>query len=427
MSFLTRKPENAQVSSPAAAAAERQAGSGAEIPSGKPDSASGIVSGSASGTVSLAALYQAIADSQSQIAQYLLAREADVQNRLESGSFGTSNAGTATKDPTEASVGNSAGNTLGSGSEAFPSLSGNPAMAGELRQMAQQFPVILDRLNMLGQFMDQQMMTAITQRFDRLELLLKELPAVSGGGVSGTVPGSVSGMGVHEGQQAVGFDAVGGIAGSSADPNANAAVPVSETAAAQGMDPSVGFSDGMNNSPVPQEMQSAVSDPVPQAMVSQTSRSTRSGDTMDQLDKGVFGEMALEPSIQNERQYVLQGILAHDAVCSYLGGIMMMFQSSTPEKMVLLLKDLGEALYRLVNSLPENDLEQFEDSVARWAQWLCESAGLQNRIELVRPGQRFDSSRHNSASRGVTVTQVMGWVVLRGNGSVYSKALVDVQ
>ena len=416
MSFLTRKPENTQAPSSASAAAERQAGSGAEIPSGI-----------ASGTVSLAALYQAIADSQSQIAQYLLAREADVQNRLESGNFGTSNAGTAPKDPAEGSFGNSAGNAAGCGSDAFPSLSGNPAMTGELRQMAQQFPVILDRLNMLGQFMDQQMMSAIMQRFERLELLLKELPAVSGGGVSGTVPGNVSGMGIHEGQQAVGFDAAGGIVGSSADPNANAAVPVSETAVSQGMEPSAESSDDLNISPVPQGMQSAAADPIPQAMASQTSRSVRSGDTLDQLDKAVFGEMALEPSIQNERQYVLQGILAHDAVCSYLGGIMMMFQSSTPEKMVLLLKDLGEALYRLVNSLPENDLEQFEDSVARWAQWLCESAGLQNRIELVRPGQRFDSARHNSASRGVTVTQVMGWVVLRGNGSVYSKALVDVQ
>lgn len=402
MSFLTRKPENAQTPSPAAAAPERQAGANAEIQSGKP--AGSVSSGRVSETVSLAALYQAIADSQSQIAQYLLAREADVQERMRSGNCGTLHAEKVVKVPSE-----------GSATEAFPSLSGNPALAGELHQMAQHFPVILDRLNMLGQFMDQQMLPALMQRFEHLELLLKGTPAVFSGISPEMATGNASAM-AGNGEMAA--------AGNASDPGTE--MMQGAASAVQAGTQNASFADDSITAPEsvtedPAASRSAM--PAPSAPM----RNSRSGGTMEQLDKAVFGEMALEPSIQNVRQYVLQGILAHDAVCSYLGGILMMFQSSTPEKMVLLLKDLGEALYRLVNSLPESDLEQFEDSVARWAQWLCESAGLQNRIELVHPGQRFDSARHNSALRGVTVTQVMGWVILRGNGSVYSKALVDVQ
>lgn len=141
----------------------------------------------------------------------------------------------------------------------------------------------------------------------------------------------------------------------------------------------------------------------------------------------IFGNLVQDASIHGELEYLLRGIQERDPASSYFVGVILMFQSSAPDKMVLLLKDLGEALYRWVNALPENDLEHFQEVVVGWAQWLCENAGLQNRIELVRSGQRFDATRHNSTARGVTVTQVHGWVVLRGNGSVYSKALVDVQ
>ena len=52
---------------------------------------------------------------------------------------------------------------------------------------------------------------------------------------------------------------------------------------------------------------------------------------------------------------------------------------------------------------------------------------MSNTIELVHPGQRFDSMRHNAAERGVEITQVFGWIVLRDNGKVYTKASVAVK
>ena len=52
---------------------------------------------------------------------------------------------------------------------------------------------------------------------------------------------------------------------------------------------------------------------------------------------------------------------------------------------------------------------------------------MSNTIELVHPGERFDSTRHNASQRGVEITQVLGWIVLRDNGKVYTKASVAVK
>ena len=110
----------------------------------------------------------------------------------------------------------------------------------------------------------------------------------------------------------------------------------------------------------------------------------------------------------------------------YFAGLWLMFQSAATEKKALLLKDLGEAFYRWTATLP-NGPEALEAVFVPQVQAVCEQAGLQNSLELVRVGQRFDNTRHTSLSRGVEVVRVKGWVVLRSNGSVYAKALVDVR
>ena len=318
MSFLTKKPENAP-----------------EDPAPKLAQASASETSKTS-SVSLAELYRAISESQRQITDYLLKREEN-----------------------------------GFSAPAGP-VSG---MGGGAPTSAQLQP-LMENLNMLGQYLDQQMVPALNRRFDALEELLKNLPA-------GSAPAQVS---------------------------ASEPAAAQEPAQMQTEEPA---DDLMNSAP---SQQSA---PQPQPM--------RLSTDLAQLDKAFFGEMALDLSIENERQYLLQGILAHDPSSCYFGGILMMFQASNPEKMVLLLKDVGEAFYRWANAIPGYNMEQFEGVLANWAQYLCESAGLPNRIELVMPGQRFDSSRHNAVNRGATIARVHGWVVLRGNGSVYSKALVDVE
>ncbi len=344
MSFLTRKPENPTSASVSRKDAEQ-----------KENVFSETVASSRAKTVSLAEIYHALTDSQKQITEYLLAQEAGANDVVSS--------------------------AQDSGSPAV----GNGIAPGEIHQLFQTIPVILERLNMLGQFMDQQMIPGICQRFDQLEALLRQPSADT----APTVPAS-SNSDVSE------SSSVSDAAEKEQEQETNA--PVRDR-------PNVEIAD-IHSAPV---------------------RPYCGKSDLAQLNKAFFGEMALEPSIQNELEYILRGILERDPICSYFGGVIMMFQSSAPDKMVLLLKDLGEALYRWVNSLPENDLEHFLEIMVRWTQWLCENAGLQNRIELARPGQRFDATRHNSTARGVAVTQVHGWVVLRGNGSVYSKALVDVQ
>ena len=319
MSFLTKKPENAP---------EDPASKPAQVPVSQTPKTS---------SVSLTELYHAISESQRQITDYLLKRE-------------------------ESAISAPAGSS--------------PAQGGGNAPAAAQLQPVMENLNMLGQYLDQQVVPALNRRFDVLEELLKNLPA-----------GAVS-----------------------AQTSASEPAAVHEPVQAQPEEP---VDDLMNSAPAQHTA------PQPQPM--------RLSTDLTKLDKAFFGEMALEPSIESERQYLLQGILAHESSSCYFGGILMMFQSSAPDKMVLLLKDVGEAFYRWANAIPGYNVEQFEDVLARWAQWLCESAGLQNRIELVMPGQRFDSSRHNAVNRGATIARVHGWVVLRGNGSVYSKALVDVE
>ncbi|MDO4573677.1 MAG: hypothetical protein Q4D98_00520 [Planctomycetia bacterium] len=145
------------------------------------------------------------------------------------------------------------------------------------------------------------------------------------------------------------------------------------------------------------------------------------------LERVIFGdELTGNPALRQERQTIMGGLFGGYPECAYLAGVLLMFRSSAPEKMVLLLKDLGEAFYRWAATYG-GDYEPMEDALCSWAERMCEGVGLQNSIELVRPGNRFDSSRHNATSRGVEVTQVHGWIILRGNGTVYAKAMVDVQ
>ena len=146
-----------------------------------------------------------------------------------------------------------------------------------------------------------------------------------------------------------------------------------------------------------------------------------------ELERAFLGpELAANGAISSERQQLTDGLLRGQPEAKYFVGLWLMFQSAATEKKALLLKDLGEAFYRWTATLP-NGAETLEGVFVPQVQLVCEQAGLQNTLELVRVGQRFDNARHTSFSRGVEVVQVKGWVVLRSNGSVYAKALVDVR
>jgi hypothetical protein len=132
------------------------------------------------------------------------------------------------------------------------------------------------------------------------------------------------------------------------------------------------------------------------------------------------------PTLDFQRQKLLSGVLAGEPASCSLVGTLLVFRSAPAEKMPPLLKDIGEAYYRW-QPRTTNKPSEMEVALIDWLQRKCEQGGMSNSIELVHPGERFDSTRHNASERGVEITQVLGWVVLRDNGKVYTKASVAVK
>ena len=163
--------------------------------------------------------------------------------------------------------------------------------------------------------------------------------------------------------------------------------------------------------------------PVIQTMVNKVT----GGISRDQLMKIILGqELCANGALSVYRDELLDGFLRGDRASAGLICAMIEFQSSTPERMPRLLQDIGEAYYRWHPKRGQG-ADPFERALAHNVCAVCEANGIKNTIELVETGQRFDSGRHNSNSRGVEITEVKGWVVLRDNGKVYTRAAVEVQ
>ena len=137
-------------------------------------------------------------------------------------------------------------------------------------------------------------------------------------------------------------------------------------------------------------------------------------------------ELVGNPTLSKQRQELLGEVLAGEPAACGLAGTLMIFRSAPAEKMAPLLKEIGEAYYRW-RPRAGGKVADMEQALAAWLQRACEQSGMSNSIELVHPGERFDSTRHNSPRPGVEITQVLGWIVLRDNGKVYTKASVAVK
>ncbi len=109
-----------------------------------------------------------------------------------------------------------------------------------------------------------------------------------------------------------------------------------------------------------------------------------------------------------------------------MAGQLLVFQSAAAERQPQALKDIGEAYYRWQ---PKNSpgTNPFEAALIAWLQKTCEASGIPNTIEPVDPGGRFDAARHTASSRGVEITETLGWIVLRPGGKIYTKAAVNVK
>ena len=145
------------------------------------------------------------------------------------------------------------------------------------------------------------------------------------------------------------------------------------------------------------------------------------------LETVVFGPaIAASGSLAPQREELIRDLTNGDAGAMTLCGAIMLFRGATAERMPQLLKDIGEAWYAWAPHTADED-DDLRDALCRWLERTCAEAGVPNTIELVRPGDRFDVKRHHARQPGVEVTDVGGWVVLRDNGKVYTKANVTVK
>ena len=145
------------------------------------------------------------------------------------------------------------------------------------------------------------------------------------------------------------------------------------------------------------------------------------------MEQVMFGpELAANQSLFGDRSALLQGLYTGDAAALTLLGHLLIFRGATPDRMSGLLKDIGEAFFRWRPGAGIGP-DAFRDELTGWLQRKCEEADVPNTLELVHPGDRYDSKRHHSKERGVEVDQVRGWVVLRDNGKVYTKASVTLK
>lgn len=136
-------------------------------------------------------------------------------------------------------------------------------------------------------------------------------------------------------------------------------------------------------------------------------------------------DFARQPELAQHRQALLQGLRRDDPATVSLVGELLIFRSSTIDKMPQTVKEVGEAWYRWRPDRTGGP-DPFRDAIVDWIHRRMEQVGITHRIALVHVGDRFDSKRHNTQGRGVEVTEVFGWLVLRDNGSVYTKASVAV-
>lgn len=147
----------------------------------------------------------------------------------------------------------------------------------------------------------------------------------------------------------------------------------------------------------------------------------------DQWKEIILGvELCQDPSIAEARARLFRGVLNEDDSAKALAGQMLLVQAASPDRLPPLMKDVGEAYYRWRPKTP-GVADPFETALAGYLKRRCDAGGLGNTIELVIVGDRFDIARHNAAERGATITAVHGWVVLRDNGKVYTKANVSVK
>jgi hypothetical protein len=139
-------------------------------------------------------------------------------------------------------------------------------------------------------------------------------------------------------------------------------------------------------------------------------------------------ELSGDPPCQASCDDLIRDHLGGQAAATSLLGHWMTFRTVTPDRLPPLLRQVGESYYawrpRVQIATIEDD--PMESALVRALHTRCERNGVRNKIEVLRPGARFDSSRHETDGGlgGTTVVEVRGWLVLKGDGGVLYRAKV---
>ena len=137
-------------------------------------------------------------------------------------------------------------------------------------------------------------------------------------------------------------------------------------------------------------------------------------------------ELCANASLQAIRREFLDGVVAGSVSARALAGQLLLLQATEADELPERFRHVGEAYYRW-RPRQSTAADPLERALADWLTQRAEAAGLRNSIQLVRPGDRFDNTRHSATTRGVEVVAVHGWVVIRDGQKVYTKASVTVK
>lgn len=147
----------------------------------------------------------------------------------------------------------------------------------------------------------------------------------------------------------------------------------------------------------------------------------------DWMTTALGDDLCRDESLKESCKQLVSDLLQGDANAKTLVAHVMLVAAASQDRLPPLLKEIGEAYYRW-RPKSTSFLDPWERALPAWLERRCLGEGLRNSIEIVDPGERFDSRRHQPDDRaGVRVASVWGWVVLRENGNVYSRAKVSLE
>ena len=165
-----------------------------------------------------------------------------------------------------------------------------------------------------------------------------------------------------------------------------------------------------------------------EALPPEPASETRGGQAATGWEQIVLDDQfATEPKQANSRQRFLRDVWQGNAAARILAGQLMIIRAAEQSELPEMLRHVGEAYYRWCPRTVDTPQDPLEPALAQWLNQRVQKAGLPNSIQLVQPGERFDSTRHNATSRGVEVIEVGGWVVLRDRTKVYTRANVTLR